>query len=297
MQIVRERMEKMGGPAYQGTNAGNYFWATPYGYTAQQNANGAPSASYGQNTGGFAFGADTLIGANSRIGAAIILQTSSLNGQNVETQDGLTTASYQIAAYAKQKVASATNLNLIANLALDQNNSSRLDRTDSIYQTATASYKGWHGLLSGEIDHKYVIKKNTLSPIVRFDYGYVRVGGYNETGAGIANLAVNSQTQSSAIGSLGFKYRYDINDANRLLLRVMGGYDFAAKPASLTATDGTGTTFTTLGNNPGSFVMQGGVGYEMQAKDKTRIRINYDYFGRNASYSNSLINLSLIRPL
>jgi hypothetical protein len=64
----------------------------------------------------------------------------------------------------------------------------------------------------------------------------------------------------------------------------------------LTATDGFGVSSTSYGNNPGSFVMQGGIGYEMQTKANMKIRLNYDYLGRNGSYSNNMINASMIIP-
>jgi autotransporter passenger strand-loop-strand repeat protein len=294
IQIVRERMEKMTGPAHQEADSNNYFWATPYGFTARQSANGVPSGAYNQNTGGFAMGADAPINPDLRVGGALILQSSSLTGQDTQTQNGLNATSYQLAAYARQKVADATEVNVIANLALDQNSSTRLD-TIGGPETATASFKGWHGLVSSELAHQVAVGQSTITPLARIDYGYVRVGAYNENGAGISNLAVNSQTQSSAIGSVGVRYRYDINESSRILVKATGGHDFAAKAASLTATDGAGTTFTSYGNNPGSFVMQGGVGYEMQTKDNIRIRVNYDYLGRSG-YSNNMINAGVRIP-
>jgi hypothetical protein len=295
IQLVRDRMEKMGGSAYQGTDAANYFWATPYNHIAQQSANGVPSAAYKQNTGGFAMGADKPIDPDLRVGGALLLQNSSLTGQNTQTQDGLTTASYQLVAYAKQKLAESTEFNVLANAAIDQNNSNRLiDGVGNNGQVATASYKSWHGLVSGELAHRIKTGQHTLTPLARIDYGYVRIGGYNENGAGLSNLVVNSQSQSSTVGSLGAKYRYDINEVSRILVRATAGYDLSSKPTSLTATDGLGSTFTSYGNNPGSFVMQGGVGYEMQTKDNLRIRLNYDYSGRNSGYSNNMINASMI---
>lgn len=295
IQLVRDRMEKMDGSAYQGADSNNYFWAAPFGYTARQAANGTPSAAYTQNTGGLAMGTDKPVNPDLRVGGALLLQNSFLTGQDIQTQDRLSTASYQLAAYAKQKVAPSTEINLIANVALDQNNSSRLDSIGTPLN-ATASYKGWHGLVSSELNHRITVGQSTITPLARVDYGYVNVGAYNESGAGLSNLAVNSQTQSSTVGSVGAKYRYDINEANRILMKATAGYDFSAKAAALTATDGAGTTYTTYGNKMGSFVMQGGVGYEMQTKDNMRVRLNYDYMGRNGGYSNNMINASLVVP-
>jgi outer membrane autotransporter protein len=151
-------------------------------------------------------------------------------------------------------------------------------------------------LVSGELTHRYSVEKSTFTPLVRFDYGYVQVGGYGESGAGSSNLKVNNQTQAATIGSLGVKYQYDLNEVTRLSARAMAGYDFSAKSAALTATDGVGTTFTSYGNNPGNFVLQAGVGFEVQSTDNIRIRVNYDYLGRNGGYSNNMINATVMVP-
>ena len=298
IQVIRDRMEKIGGSTTQGVDSNSYFWATPYGYSAKQNATGNIAAGgYRQNTGGFAMGADTPVSDELKVGAALLLQTASLKGSDSVTQAGINGNSYQLAVYAKQKFSHDTELNLIANAAVDQNKTSRLvDDGSATPLKATASNKGWYGLLSGELGQRIALGQSTFTPLVRLDYGYANVGAYSESGAGALNLAVNGQTQTSTIGSLGVKYRYDINPESRFFARVIAGHDFSAKAATLTAADGTGTRFTSYGITPGSFVMQAGVGYEVQAKNNMRLKLNYDYLGRNNGYSNNMINASLIVP-
>ena len=296
IQLIRDRMGKMDAPAYRGTDERNYFWVTPYGYKATQSANDSPSAAYSQNTTGLAIGIDNPFNEGLRLGAAFIFENSNLTGQNIQTQDGLKVTSYQLAGYAQQKLGESTHLNLIANFAWDQNKSDRVNSLVNDVRLASASYKGWHGLVSGEIDHRIEYGQHTISPLIRFDYGVARIGAYGESGAGLYNVSVDTQTQSSSIASLGLKYRYDINSESRFVARASVGYDFSAKSSSVTATDGFGITFTTQGNNPSALVMQLGLGYEMQTKDNIRMRISYEYLGRNGGYSNNMINASIAVP-
>jgi outer membrane autotransporter protein len=296
MQVIRNRLDKTNALSDQVTDKNSHFWVMPYGYRANQGASGVPAAAYTQNTGGLAIGMDHLVGEKFLVGGALLIESSNLQGADSQTQDKLSTSSYQLAAYAKKKFEQSTELSLIANAGLDQNNSSRVNTAGDNFQTASATYKGWHGFLSGELGHNIQFGKNTLTPIVNINYGFARVGGYNESGAGLYDLAVNAQTQSSITGLVGFKYQYQINQESKFLVRATAGHDFSAKPAALTATDGFGVSSTSYGNNPGSFVMQGGIGYEMQTKANMKIRLNYDYLGRNGSYSNNMINASMIIP-
>jgi autotransporter passenger strand-loop-strand repeat protein len=295
IQVIRDRMEKIDGQTQKAADSKSSFWATPYAYQSKQSANGFQSTAYSQNTGGLALGSDSRINNALYVGGALAIQNSYLNGKDSQTLNTLNITSYQLTGYAKQKFSDTTELNLIANAALDQNNSNRLDGDTSSTQTASASYKGWHGLFSAELNNNYLVNNNTFSPMARIDYSYAHIGGYNESGAGTYNLGIANQNQSSLIGSIGGKYRYNISDIDRILLRASAGYDFMAKPSTLFVTDANGLTYMTTGNNPGLFVIQAGVGYEMQAKNNMKIRFSYDYLGRNG-YSNNMINANMIWP-
>ena len=81
------------------------------------------------------------------------------------------------------------------------------------------------------------------------------------------------------------------------MARVLVGYDAMAKTQTLTATDVNGISFTSGKSTPGSTVVQAGVGYEIQpTNNDVRLRVNYDYYGRNNGYSNSMINFNMIVP-
>ena len=281
---------------YPGTDENNYVWATPYAYRATQSASDTPSAAYKQSTTGFIMGLDRPVSETLRLGGAFLVENSSLTGQNTQTQDVLTMTSYQLTGYAKQKLTPLTDINFIANLTTDQNKSSRVNTLVNDIRSANASYNGWHGLLSAEVDHRIEVGQHTISALVRLDYGVAHISAYNESGAGLYNLSVNAQTQSSTIASVGVKYRYDLDLESRIVARASVGHDFSANPASAMATDGFGISFTSQVNNPASLVIQAGVGYEMQTKDNVRVRISYDYLGRKNGYSNSMLNASVVVP-
>jgi autotransporter passenger strand-loop-strand repeat protein len=295
-QIVRDRMDRMDGKAYLGTDANNYTWVAPFAALGQQSNASNASGAYKLKSIGFAMGVDAPVADDLRIGAAAIIQNTGFNGQNSATQDGLTTTSYQLTGYAKQKFGDAGEVRFIANAAEDQNSSIRQAQANGMSSTMTASYGGWHGVASAEVNHSWQTGNSTLTPLVRLDYGYAQVNGYTESGNGGTNLNLGSQSTQSLIGAGGARYQIDVAEKHRIILRGVAGYDFAAKGATLYATDVNGIGFTTKSNKPGSFITDAGLGYEYETSDLVRVRASYDFFGRSAGYSNSMFNFNVIVP-
>jgi uncharacterized protein with beta-barrel porin domain len=289
-------MEHMVGGAYQGTDSNNTLWVTPYGATASQaGSNSTPSAGYSQKTGGIAFGTDRPVDELLRVGAAVLLEKTGYTGANQITQDSLATTSYQIAGYAQQRIGESTALRLIANLAYDQNGSQRINSINGVNQQATASYGGWHGLVSAEGSQTWMIGNNAITPLTRLYYGYAGVNSYSETGATTQNLNVGAQNSNALVAGIGGRYQYNFTETHHFLARAVVGYDFLAKSTALSATDINGLSFNTYSINPGSLVTDLGFGYEIQSKNDIRMRLNYDYYGRTG-YSNRMINFNLIVP-
>jgi autotransporter passenger strand-loop-strand repeat protein len=298
VEVIRNRMDRMDDQAHQSIIESSYAWVAPFGNSARQSGNGAPSAAYTQNTAGIAFGADTSIDPDLRLGLATTFAGASANGLNLDTGDSLTTTSYQLTAYAKQNMAYSAEIRFILNGAYDQNNSKRLTTANAIPQNASAKYGGWHGLASVEGSQNWQWGDTTLTPLIRLDYSYASVNGYDETGAAGSNLIVSGQKGQSMIAGAGGRMRFDLNETNHMLFRTLIGYDFAATPSALQARDVSGIAFTTAVNKPGALVTQVGVSYEINPKTKNdlRLRLNYDYFGRTSGYNNNAINLNLIVP-
>jgi outer membrane autotransporter protein len=130
------------------------------------------------------------------------------------------------------------------------------------------------------------------------DYGYARVNAYRESGTYSSNLSVRGQNGQSLVLGLGSRGSYEINETNRVAVQAMVGYDFAAKPHSLTATDVNGISLTTAADRMKSVVTRIGVAYEIKpVKDSdARLRASYDYFWRSNGYRSNLLNLSMIVP-
>lgn len=295
LQVIRDRMENMDGVPYHNTDSNNRIWITPFANTASQSGNGNPSAAYRQNTSGLAFGADTPLGEGLRMGIAASIVNTDVNGQNPTTKDSLAATSYQLTGYAKQRVGEASELRFIINGALDQSRASRLVTANGISENASARYGGWHGLLSAEANHSWQFGDTSLTPLVRLDYGYVRVNPYNESGTHDSNLNVKGQDARSLVAAAGGRLRYDINETSHVLVRALVGHDFAAKATTLTATDVNGISFTTAANSARPLVMQAGISYEIKpVNDRMSLRASYDYFGRSSGYRNSMINFNLI---
>jgi outer membrane autotransporter protein len=295
VNVVRDRMDKMGSGAYYGTSRDNKTWITPFGAFGNQAASyNVPASGYSQNTEGIAFGADSDIENGWRVGLAGIIQNSNFNGINSSTADKVNVRSYQILGYARHSSESGGELNLIADLG---DNLSRTSRHDEINnQNASASFAGKQALLSAEYGQHLLVDKHKVEPFARLDYGYVQFGNYAESGATTSNLIVNSQNSSSLVGSIGSKYQYDFANTSKLLAKLSVGYDYLAKPAQIVATDTNGSSFVTFGANQGKFLYQAGLGYQMNLDKGIKIRFNYDYLGR-PGFNNNMGSLNVIIPL
>lgn len=298
LQVIRDRMEHIEPAYYQDTVLQKEAWITPFANIGSQSSDGNPSAAYRQKTGGLAFGVDAPFGEDLRLGIAATIANTDVTGRNLSTRDNLATTSYQLTGYAKYAFDQGSQLRFIINGALDQNQSSRLATANGISQNASASYGGWHGVLSAEANHRWQFGGTTLTPLVRLDYGHARVNPYNENGTYSANLNVSAQSGRSLVAGAGGRARYEINERSHVQVRALVGYDFAAKANALTATDVNGISFTAIANQAGPLVMQAGVSYEIvpAGNEGLRLRASYDYIGRNKGQSNNMINFNLIVP-
>jgi Autotransporter beta-domain len=295
-QVIRDRMARMDGKAYHGTDQENHAWVAPYAMTAEQSGLGNAAGAYTQRTAGLAMGIDAPINEGDvRVGIALLTQGGNLSGANNATKDKQSNTAYQLGLYAKARLAPSTHLNLLANAGLANASTSRQDTVGNNGLSASAKQRAGFGLLEAQIDHDITVGDNTFSPLAKINYGYAKINGYTESGAGLSNLAVNAQSTRNLIAAAGMQYRFDLDANSKFVARFSLGHDFYAQSSALMATDGAGTTFTTYGVNPGSTVKEAGIGYEVTGASGKQVRLSYDYYGRTG-YNNNMINVKLIVP-
>jgi outer membrane autotransporter protein len=295
-QVIRDRMARMDGKAYYGTDQDNQTWVAPYANQAKQSGLGNGAGAYTQGAAGLAMGIDIPISeSNIRVGAALLTQGGSLSGTSNATQDGQSSTGYQLGLYAKALVAQDTYVSVLANAGFVSASTSRLDSLGNTGLKASAKQHASYNLVEAQLDRDLSLGSHKVSPLVKLNYGYAKINSYSESGASISDLAVGAQSTRNLIAAAGAKYRFDIDANSKLVARFSLGHDFNAQSSALIATDGLSTSFTTYSVNPGSTVKEAGVSYEVTRADGKQVRIGYDYYGRNG-YNNSMINVKLMIP-
>ncbi len=296
-QVVHERMSgehglSSGEPLFKD----RAFWVQPfYSWTDQSERKGVTG--YSANSYGLAMGADGKVSEAWRLGAALSFAKGDVDGDSPITRANLDINTYQVSLYATDELSEATSLNLQAAFGLNDNDSSRDIQFGGLNRIASADYTSWHTLLDAELEHRYKVnEKTTLAPYLRAQYTYVNAEDYTETGAGAANLHVDSDSEDSLVVSAGGRAAYALTDRAKLTGHVGIGYDFLASQSSVTSTfAGGGSAFITKGLDPATVVMQGGLGFEMLAANGTTIAARYDVDGRQ-DYTNQVVSLKLKVP-
>jgi len=295
-QVIRDRMARMEGKAYYGTDQENQAWVAPYAIVAEQSGLGNATGAYTQRVAGLAMGVDAPVGdGDMRVGAALLTQGGSLSGVNTATKDSQSNTGYQLGVYSKARLAANTKLNLLANIGMANASNSRQDTVGNAGLSASAKQRTGYGLLEGQLEHDMTLGAHTWTPTAKMNYGYARVNAYTESGAGLSNLTVGAQTARNLIAAAGMQYRFEIDSNSKFVARFSLGHDFYAQSSALIATDGAGTAFTTYGVNPGSTVKEAGIGYEATGANGKQVRLSYDYYGR-AGYNNNMLNIKFVLP-
>ncbi len=297
-RVVHEHMTGGG----QGLSSGDplfrdrMVWAQPfYSWTDQNERKGV--SGYNADSYGLALGADGKVNEQWRIGAAFSLAKGDVEGDSPVTRNNLDINTYQITLYAADRLSEATSLNLQAGFGVNDNDSSRQIVFGGLNRIASADYTSWHTLLDAELEHRYkVSEKTSLASYLRAQYSYVTVEDYTETGAGAINLHMDDNSEDSLILSVGGKAAYALSEQVKLTGKLGAGYDLMANQSSVTATfAGGGPAFITEGLDPSSFVMQGGLGFEMLAANGLTVTARYDVDGRE-DYTNQVATINFRLP-
>ncbi|MFA7346913.1 MAG: autotransporter domain-containing protein [Desulfurivibrionaceae bacterium] len=296
-QVVSERMS--GG---QGLSSGDplfkdrMIWAQPfYSWTDQNERKGV--VGYTADSHGLALGADGKVDEQWRIGAALSLAKGEVDGDSPVTRNNLEINTYQLTLYATDRLSKATSLNLQAGFGVNDNDSSRHIVFGGLDRVANGDYTSWHTLLDAELEHRYTVSEKTnFASYLRAQYTYVNVEDYTETGAGAINLHMDDTNEDSLVLSVGGRGGYAFTEQMKLTGHLGAGYDLMASQSSVNASfSGGGPTFVTEGLDPASFVLQGGLGFEMLAANGLTVTARYDVDGRE-DYTNQVASLKFQMP-
>ena len=293
--IIRERMQRMTGSAYFGTDASNQLWFTPspYGYLGHRSGRADyPDTGYDQRGGGMAFGVDKALSSERHVGAALIMGGSKIDGHDRRSNNQINNTGVEVAVYGHEQLDDDLSLSLIAKTGYTRARSSRVEISE-LPVSAKSRQDIFSLNLAAELVKDIVGDELTLSPLFSVEYGSAWVSGYQESGAGYYNLNVERHRAEALIFSVGSRLRYQLSPQSYLLGGVSIGYDALARGSHVTASNmGSRYIFDTA--DPGNVVGRVGLAYEYLSPGSSLFRVGYDFMGRHHGYRDNMLRLEWV---
>lgn len=280
----------------RGMNSGNYFdtdghaWAKPFGsLTSQGGLNDV--AGYRASGGGLAAGVDKSFSPEFALGGVFAYSYNAITGSADVTTNSLNINSYQLGLYGAYALDTATDLNVQFDVGLNQN---RENRSIGFMQSnANANYDSYTTHLGLGIKHVVPVASAVrLIPSIRIDYASINAQSYEESGAGVLNLNVNSQTYQELMLSMGMRADYQLTDYVKLTANADLGYNTLNNQTQITASYvGGGNSFVTYGLNVSPWLYSAGVGLVAFEKDAMEVGVRYDLQASPTGFLNQIASI------
>lgn len=285
-RVVQARIEGQHGlSAGDEAHSDQYLWVKPFGSWARQNAQDGV-AGYDANTYGITLGADKAIAANLRLGAALAYAKIDINGNASAAPQSSDVDVYQLIGYGSYKLDDRTSLNFQADIGQGRNKGRRdIALTSSVASSSYDSLSAHAGLGLGR---NYSLNDSTdFTPSVRADYTWIKDEAYQETGAGVLNLNVQSHKTDALVLAVDGKLTKQLPNNTELLANIGVGYDALNERSSITAAfaGAADAAFVTYGSKPSPWLARAGMGLTHKTGSGMEITGRYD-----AEYRTGFLN-------
>lgn len=251
---------------------------------------------YDSQTYGLITGADKALTDQARAGVAVSYLNSDLSSNNGINRVDID--SYLGAVYGSYKWDNSTDVYGQVDAGYNRSDSARSITFGGLSRMAQGSYGGWNlhaGTGVGRSVH--VSKETTITPKILLDYFVVRNESYDESGAGVMNLRVDSQTQDQLIPALEVKANHSVTPGVSFSLNGGLGYDLLNDHNTVLASfAGGGGAFVTRGLESSPWVVRSGAGLTLAHNDGLDVTARYDREDRGSEYNNQTVSLKLRMP-
>lgn len=285
-QIIQARIQ-----GNRGVSSGEDFlgdknvWMKPFGSWANQSEHNGVLG-FKANTYGLIIGADGSVSPAMRVGGAFAYARADINGQSNVAPQSADVDVFQLVGYGSYDLNDRTAIDFQVDVGQNNNKGRRqIAFTSSV---ASSNYNGQAAHVGMSLGRAYSIGSQTsLTPSVRVDYTWIKDGAYNESGAGLLNLSVNSRSTEAFVVGVDGKLAHNVNDRTTLLANLGVGYDTINKQAAITASfaGAPDAAFVTYGIDPSPWLVRGGLGAVYKIKDNLEITGRYD-----VEYRESFLN-------
>lgn len=252
-------------------------WVQAFGSAANQGIrNGI--AGYSADTVGMAFGADTdELVEGYRTGLAFSYASTDVDSKS-SNNASTDIDSYQLTAYGSTEI----DEYFVDGMVSVGFNDYEGTRTVSGVGTASADYDGMQYGAKVEVGRNYAeLYGATITPVAGLQYSMLDIDEYTETGAGGANLKVDTETSHALIARVGAKARWNLEGPAGLSympeLRAGLSYDLIGDEQESTANfTGGGTSFNTTGSKVAQFGVNLGASVTITEGDGFEVLASYD---------------------
>ncbi|WP_188748384.1 autotransporter family protein [Marinobacterium zhoushanense] len=253
-----------------------HFWIKPFGtWTEQDDRNGV--SGYDANTGGLVLGLDSSINDLTRLGVAFAYASTNVDSNSSVAPQSLDIDSYQLIGYGSRALNENTDLTFQADFGQNQNQGKRVIAFTS--SVADSDYDSYTAHLGAGVSHTYAINDaNRAIATAKADYTWIKDESYTESGAGLLNLDVESNTTEALVAGFEGQLIHTLNPTTELNAKLGVGYDLINEQASITSAfaGAPSAQFTTEGLDPNPWIGNVGFGLLHTADNGAEISANYD---------------------
>ena len=297
-RVVQSRQAQIAG---LGLSSGEAFagnrdvWAKGFGNWANQgNLNNV--AGYSVDGGGVAFGFDKQLSLKSNLGISLAYAYSSVSSNSAMAPSSVDINSYQLGLYSDYQLQPDLQLTYQLDGAINTNASTRslssFAGTTGVGANATGTYNSYVVHAGLGLKKFFSLNPNTrLTPEVRVDYTTVQTDAYTESGGGLLNLKVNSQSYETLYTSASLRLDHTLSNGLDISANIGVAYNALDNNAQLTsAYQGGGPAFVTNGLEISPWLYNAGVGIGGMVSKDVELNVRYDIDFSSTSYTNQMVS-------
>jgi outer membrane autotransporter protein len=272
--LVPEKGAAAGSAGQRGAAWGQFLAGT----ATRDQAPGA--AGYGAQTYGLLVGVDWAITPTLIAGGAVSWIDSTATGHDLLTGSNTKLSSYQFTAYGSWRPeAYDGRLSIDAQAEFATNSYKQHREIQFLGEAASAKYDGQQYLANIVAGYAFPFTNGgALTPYYSLREIHLTNAAYSESGAGIADMAVNSVSTDSLTQEIGFKASTEFDtSAGKLIptLRLGWVHDYTDGPIPLTA-NLAGIVFTSTTARPAADGAVIGATLDLKRTDNFDLTIEYD---------------------
>lgn len=271
------------------------WWAKGFGSQGEQ-GNVASMNGYDTEAYGLMLAYDKPLNNQTRVGFGGGYANSSIDGNNASGSTDID--SYQVTGYVHH-VPGPWFVQAAVTAGVNDYESTRHIVMPGVSRTAMSDYSGqqYSGIVT--VGRPYQVNETTITPLASLQATHIRVGSYTETGAGDANLRVESQDYNFVQSSLGVKAERVIRSGSSTYspeVHAKWLHDFNSTTMEQEAAfTGGGASFNAQGIKQDRDMFNVGAGVTFLScnceKDAWTVKGLYDYKWNDSEYSSHQVSL------